>query len=106
MANNTFTLEPTPIDFNIPEGFSPNGDGINDVYVIRGIENYPDNSLTIFNRWGNKVLDKSPYPNDWTGKLTSGIKLGGDELPAGTYFYILDLHDGSDVLKGTIYLNR
>jgi gliding motility-associated-like protein len=92
--------------FFIPEGFSPNGDGINDLFVIRGIDRYPANTFVIFNRWGNKVFEASPYQNTWDGKATMGLRVGGDELPIGTYFYVLDLGDGSDVYKGTIYLNR
>ncbi len=93
-------------DFFIPEGFSPNGDGINDLFVIRGIQYYPENVFVIYNRWGDKVLEANPYQNTWDGKATLGIRIGGDELPVGTYFYVLDLHDGSKVYKGTIYLNR
>jgi gliding motility-associated-like protein/uncharacterized repeat protein (TIGR01451 family) len=106
MTNNTSTVETFPTDFNIPEGFSPNGDGTNDLFVIRGIENYPSNTFMIFNRWGNKVFEASPYQNTWNGSNTKGLRIGGDELPIGTYFYILDLKDGSDVFKGTIYLNK
>jgi gliding motility-associated-like protein/uncharacterized repeat protein (TIGR01451 family) len=106
MANNVSSVEPIPTDFFIPEGFSPNGDGINDVFVIRGILNFPENTFVIFNRWGNKVYETSSYKNTWDGKTTLGLRVGGDELPIGTYFYVLDLKDGSDVFKGTIYLNR
>jgi len=95
-----------PIDFNIPEGFSPNGDGINDLFVIRGIERYPANTFTIYNRWGDEVFEASPYQNTWDGKATMGLRVGGNELPVGTYFYILNLGDGSSIYKGTIYLNR
>ncbi|NTW31206.1 MAG: DUF3494 domain-containing protein [Bacteroidetes bacterium] len=94
------------VEFHIPEGFSPNADAINDLFVIRGIENYPANTIVIFNRWGNKVFEASPYQNTWDGKSMFGLIVGGDELPIGTYFYILDLGDGSKVIKGTIYLNR
>lgn len=94
------------IIFHIPEGFSPNGDAINDFFVITGIDYYPSNSFSIFNRWGNKVFDASPYQNSWDGKATTGMRIGGDELPVGTYFYVLDLGDGSKVYKGTIYLNK
>jgi gliding motility-associated-like protein len=94
------------IDFNIPEGFSPNGDGVNDLFVIRGIERYPANTFIIFNRWGDKVFEASNYQNKWDGKTTMGLRVGGDDLPIGTYFYVLDLHNGSDIYKGTIYLNR
>jgi len=106
MVNNTSSVEPVPTDFNIPEGFSPNGDGINDLFVIRGILNFPKNTFVIYNRWGNKMFEASPYQNKWDGTATSGLRIGGNELPVGTYFYILDLKDGSDVFKGTIYLNR
>ncbi len=93
-------------DFNIPEGFSPNGDGINDLFVIKGIDHYPDNSIVIFNRWGDKIFEASPYENTWDGKCTVGFRAGGDQLPIGTYFYLLNLGDGSEIIKGTIYLNK
>lgn len=92
--------------FFIPEGFSPNGDGSHDKFEILGVENYPKNKFTIFNRWGNKVYEASPYLNEWDGTNTIGLSVGGKMLPVGTYFYILDLGDGSKVYKGTIYLNR
>ena len=47
-------------DFFIPEGFSPNGDIVNDVFFIRGLDEYPLNSIAIYNRWGNKVYESSP----------------------------------------------
>jgi gliding motility-associated-like protein len=94
------------IDFMIPEGFSPNSDNVNDVFFIRGIHRYPKNSIVIFNRWGDKVYTKDNYQNTWDGTATVGIHVGQNELPIGTYFYVLDLGDGSKVIKGTIYLNR
>ncbi|MCE9539648.1 MAG: ice-binding family protein [Bacteroidetes bacterium] len=72
MANNVSSVEPIPTDFFIPEGYSPNGDGINDVFVIRGILNFPENTFVIFNRWGNKVYETSSYKNTWDGKTTLG----------------------------------
>jgi len=105
-GNNTSTIETQPTDFNIPEGFSPNSDGINDLFVVRGINNYPANTFSIYNRWGNEVFSANNYQNTWDGKSTKGVKVGGDELPIGTYFYVLDLGDGSDIFKGTIYLNK
>jgi gliding motility-associated-like protein len=94
------------VDFFIPEGFSPNSDEINDLFVIRGIENYPSNDFVVFNRWGDPVFDAQPYTNNWAGTTTKGISIGTNVLPVGTYFYVLHLGDGSPVLKGTIYLNR
>jgi len=82
-------------------GVSPNSDGINDIWKIKGIEKYPDNSVIIFNRWGDKLRGFSNYNNStqsWDGKNENG-----DPLPDGTYFYILDVKDVG-VLKGWIYL--
>jgi len=97
---------PNVVDFFIPEGFSPNEDFINDLFVIRGIANYPNNKFVIYNRWGNKVFEASPYKNTWDGRCMYGFRIGGDELPVGTYFYLLDLGNNTPIFKGTIYLNR
>jgi len=91
---------------NIPQGFSPNGDGVNDFYVIRGITDYPNNTLTILNRWGNVVYKKNGYDNTWDGKTSEGVRFGGDELPEGTYFFILEYGTELKPSKGYIYLNR
>jgi gliding motility-associated-like protein len=104
--NNISWAETVPMDFFVPEGFSPNGDGINDELIIRGIFFFPENSIVIYNRWGNKVYEADPYINKWDGRSIRGLKVGGDELPVGTYFYLLNLGDGSEVIKGTFYLNR
>ncbi len=99
----------TDIVFSIPEGFSPNGDGVNDVFVIKGITLYPKNTFTVLNRWGNIVSKIEGYNNNdkvWNGKASEGVRYGGDELPEGTYFYILDLGNGDKPYKGFIYLNK
>jgi gliding motility-associated-like protein len=94
------------VDFFIPEGFSPNADGINELFVIRGIENYPNNTILIYNRWGNKLFEASPYQNNWDGRSSFGLTVNRDILPIGTYFYLLNLGNGTEVIKGTIYLNK
>ncbi|MBK7957253.1 MAG: gliding motility-associated C-terminal domain-containing protein [Bacteroidetes bacterium] len=94
------------IAFFIPEGFSPNGDGINDVFFIRGLIAYPNNSIEIFNRWGEKVYVANPYLNDWNGSCNIGFRIGGTELPVGTYFYVFSKGDNTPVITGTIYLNN
>lgn len=101
----TVTVLP-PIEFSIPEGFSPNDDGVNDNFVIKGIARYPKNKFTVMNRWGNVVYEASGYMDTWNGKANVGTHIGTDELPVGTYFYILDLGNNSTPLKGYIYLNR
>ncbi len=90
----------------VPEVFSPNSDGVNDLLVIKNIEQYPTNKIFVFNRWGNKVWEGGPYLNNWDGSCNTGFTIGGKELPVGTYFYIIDLGDGSEVQKGFVYLNR
>ncbi|MEI8047691.1 MAG: gliding motility-associated C-terminal domain-containing protein [Bacteroidota bacterium] len=106
MGNNISSIEPIPTDLFIPEGFSPNDDGINDILVIRGISNFPNNTFVVYNRWGNKVFEASPYNDTWDGISTVGIVAGGDKLPAGTYFYLFTPGDGSAVMKGSFYLNK
>ena len=87
--------------------FSPNGDGVNDYFTIGCIENYPNNRLEIYNRWGNIVYSKNGYSNDWNGISNGrGIIDDSDNLSVGTYYYKLDLGDGSDPQLGWLYLNR
>ena len=93
-------------DIVIPEGFSPNNDGINEFFIINGLENYPNNKIVILNRWGNKVFEAAPYNNNWDGKNTQGISVGNKDLPVGTYFYILETGVSNKFIKGYIYLNR
>ncbi|ALM08938.1 hypothetical protein SB49_14885 [Sediminicola sp. YIK13] len=80
--------------------FSPNGDGVNDVLQINDVLNYPNNTLEIFDRYGNQVFSVSRYDNTWTGEGTKG------QLPKGTYFYVMNLGDGSEVKKGWIQIMR
>ncbi len=95
-------------ELSIPEGFSPNGDGVNDLLIVRGLNNYPGHSIVVFNRWGETVFSASPYNNDWNGKCTTGvIAIGnGNLLPEGTYFYLLDKNDGDSPVKGSIYIKH
>lgn len=93
-------------DLTIPEGFSPNDDGVNDRFAVEGLENYPDNRIRIFNRWGNKVFECAPYRNDWDGRNHEGGNVGSDRLPAGTYYYLLWKEDGrGKPRKGWVYLS-
>ena len=90
----------------IPQGFSPNGDGVNDTFEIIGIEDYPNNHLSIFNRWGHQVYERQHYDNSWNGTSESPVTIGNGMLPKGTYYYAMDLGDGSRLLKGYLFLNR
>lgn len=88
----------------IPSGYSPNTDGINDAFVIVGIDKYPENKIWIYNRWGNLVYKKHGYNNDWDGKPNVSGVLFGDRVPAGTYFYVLDLGQNKKPRQGYIVI--
>lgn len=101
----------TDYEFIIPDAFSPNGDNINDYFEIVGIQNFPGNSITILNRWGNKVFESRNYgissvPEFWDGKSNTGFLLGDKDLPTGTYYYVLELGNGEKPIAGSIYLDR
>lgn len=103
----------TPIGFEIFNGITPNGDGSNDYFRILGIENYPDNQLKVYNRWGVLVYESENYGQG--NNLFFGISDGratfqkDKQLPSGTYFYILTFtgtNPGKDSYSGYLYINR
>ena len=102
-ANVAITLD-GEIDLdNLPNAITPNGDGLNDVLIfdVLSTGNYPDNSIIIFNRWGDEVHVASPYNNDWGGTFQNKL------LPQGTYYYILRLSLGEgEIVKGDITILR
>jgi large repetitive protein len=87
---------------NVPNAITPNDDGKNDALVIDGVDQYPENELVIFNRWGDILFKSKPYRNDWRGTNQSG-----DPLPEGTYYYLLRLNtaDGK-ILRGDMTVLR
>ncbi len=91
----------TPCDIKIFNGVTANGDGLNDVFTINNIEQFPNNHVLIYNRWGQQLADIKNY-NNVTNPWPTKDKL--DNLPASTYFYILELGDGSKPIKGWIEL--
>jgi large repetitive protein len=93
------TLRVTDGEVFIPEGFSPNGDGINDLFVIRGGQNQTI-KLEVFNRWGHVVYKSDDYKNDWTGASNTGVRVGTTTgLPDGTYFYRVQLESGRTYVR-------
>ncbi|HTG67089.1 MAG TPA: gliding motility-associated C-terminal domain-containing protein, partial [Flavobacterium sp.] len=95
-------------DFFIPDGFSPNGDTVNDTFKIPKIEFiYPDFTLEIFDRYGNILFKGNRDKPEWNGK-NSDYKVGIDGIaPNGVYFYVLHLNKGSrKPVQGRLYLNR
>ena len=100
--NYTVLASTEPCLITIFNGFTPDGDGLNDNWVIGNIENFPNNTVSIFNRWGNKVWNTSNYDNItnfWDGKNQNGAT-----LTSGTYFYIIEIDNGTGVKKGWVEL--
>lgn len=79
-----------------PNVFTPGGDGINDVLVFDGLENFPTSALYIYNRWGAKIYESADYRNDWNGSSVSD----------GTYYYILNISDGRSLTGFITILNQ
>jgi gliding motility-associated-like protein len=85
----------TDCDVVVYTGFTPNGDGINDFFIIDNIDKYPNNNIYVYNRWGNKVFFTSRYDNrtnNWDGKVN------GKPVTSGTYFYLI-VNDNDKLLK-------
>lgn len=101
---HTFTIfDGTDIcGLTIYNGFTPNGDGHNDFWIIDYIDLHTPNTVTIYNRWGYLVWEKDNYDNTtvvWDGKAANG-----DELPDGTYYFVITM--GLEVQKGWVELTH
>ncbi len=104
-------LDVTPCNI-VPDGFSPNGDGVNDTLIIPALSQYPNFTMEIFDRWGNKVYEYSrngsSNPNWWDG-ASSGTLIfkKGETVPAATYFYVINFNkDNMKKVSGWVYLNK
>ncbi|WP_210486083.1 gliding motility-associated C-terminal domain-containing protein [Rufibacter aurantiacus] len=80
----------------VPNGFTPNGDGINDNWELPNLKSYPDCQVEVFNRWGNKVFESKGYQKPWEGRLN------GQPLPAATYYYIIRLGGKQAPITGNV----
>jgi gliding motility-associated-like protein len=95
-------LDEPPLDFGdlrVPNVFTPNGDGVNDRFTIRGLPN--GSSLTVYNRLGIEVFKSDSYEQNWDGK-----DMTGQDLDTGTYWFVLLPSDMDEVVKGLVYLKR
>ena len=83
---------------------TPNGDGANDFFILKIVEEYPSNKLMIFNREGQLVYEKTDYQNEFNGISNKKIIQKGQHLEEGVYFYILDIKAHNLKYQGYIYL--
>jgi len=94
----------TAAEVYIPSGFSPNGDGINDYFVVKGADQYVV-TLKIFTRWGVRVYESNHYRNDWNGYSNiNGLVI--NKIPEGTYFYSINYNNGGKEIVGYLTLAR
>lgn len=99
MTNNHSSDTKQILGLNIPNVFTPNGDGNNDTFEIPHLDNYEENEIVIVNRWGNNIYQKKNYKNEWTG----------EGLTEGTYFYLLKVKNKRgewETYKGYLTLLR
>jgi len=93
-------------DIVVYNEFSPNNDGVNDTFIIEGIQQY-QNKLQIFDRWGKIVFETNNYQNDWNGIANKGLFFDNNKkLPIGTYYYILELPEENKKYASWLYINH
>ena len=80
----------------VPNAFSPNGDGINDNWVIKYLESYPGATIDVYNRYGQPVFKSVGYDKPWNGLYN------GNQLPIGTYYYIINPKNGRKIITGSV----
>ena len=94
-------IESTLTEIEIPNGFTPNGDGRNDTWEMANLYGlYPQAEVQVFNRWGQMIFFSDDYNTGWDGKKQ------GKELPTATYYYVISLTNDIDPLKGTVTIIR
>lgn len=86
----------------IYSGITPNEDGVNDTWIIDNIQKFPENTVQIFNRWGNEVWSGDNYDN--TTVIWEGNNHGGEELANSTYFYMIVVEGAT--YRGWVELTR
>ncbi len=94
--------------FFIPDGFSPNGDGVNDTFSIPDIDFiYPNYALEIFNRYGSLLYTANKNKPKWEGTSSDSKTSSNGKAPEGVYFYVIHFNkDGISPKQGRLYLNR
>jgi len=98
--SDTMMVKEISCELFIPNVITPNGDGYNDFFVIKGIEFFQENHLIIYNRWGKKLIEYHSYQNQWDGRNADG-----EAVSEGVYYYLLKLNDGRQ-FQGSVTVLR
>ncbi|MBI1289479.1 MAG: T9SS type B sorting domain-containing protein [Flavobacteriales bacterium] len=100
MSTDSVLVEVLP-GISFPDGISPNGDGINDTWIIDNIHLFEDAIVEVYNRWGQMLFRSAPgYPVPWDGRYN------GKDLPIGTYYYVIDSKNFEEPFTGPITIIR
>lgn len=100
-APNPPVDSPTSISVN---AFSPDGDGVNDVWIIPELSDFPENEVTIMNRWGDRIWSAENYDNAtiaWDGKSSDGTTVAN-----GTYFYVVKINNLPESFSGWVQVTK
>jgi gliding motility-associated-like protein len=81
---------------NVPSAFSPNGDTMNDTWILAQSQTYPNIKVKVFNRWGKVLFSSTGYGTPWDGSYNGKI------VPAGTYYYTIDLGTAGQAEAGSV----
>ncbi|MEA1874134.1 MAG: gliding motility-associated C-terminal domain-containing protein [Bacteroidota bacterium] len=93
---SVFVPENPRLCLRIPNAFTPNGDGVNDTWIVEYIDHYPRAHIMVFNRWGQKLYDARSTGEPWDGIFN------GNKVPTGSYTYIIDLHNEIEPFTGVV----
>jgi gliding motility-associated-like protein len=94
------TVTPVPSQIIIPNAFTPNGDGINDFWDIKNLDEFPDPTVSVYNRYGLLVYHSNGYPKPWDGTYNGSL------LPVGVYYYIINPKNGLQQVAGNVTILR
>ncbi|MGM0581506.1 MAG: BspA family leucine-rich repeat surface protein [Bacteroidota bacterium] len=109
-STNNFSFQVTgevlekSTDIKVYNVLTPNGDGRHDFLQIENITEFPNNNVSIFNRWGNKVFEINNYDN--SSRIFEGISDKGEELITGNYYYVIDKGNGEKRITGFLIIKR
>lgn len=92
------TVGPTEECLFIADAITPNGDGINDRWVVGGLEFYPQSEVEVFNRWGQLLFRSKPGTTWWDGTFNGAL------LPPSDYYYVISVEPGAEPITGTVTL--